>query len=155
MTAEIKSSVDEMGMNILLELQKNARISFSEIGRKVGLSSPAVADRVYKMEAAGIVTGYHADIDPKVFGHHIMAFISLTTRSDRYQDVYSYLEKSWQILECHHISGSESLILKTVSDSIARLDRLVEALGKFGETKTSIVLSSPIEKKIQHLKQEI
>lgn len=154
MTAEIKRSVDEIGMKILLELQKNARISFSEIGRKVGLSSPAVAERVYKMEETGILTGYHADINPEVFGHHILAFISLTTRSDMYQDVYLYADKSRQIIECHHISGSESLILKAVSGSISQLDTLVEALGKFGETKTSIVLSSPIQKKqVQSIKQ--
>jgi len=148
MNAKFKSSVDKIGMNILRELQKNARSTFSEIGRKVGLSSPAVAERVYKMEGAGIINGYHADINQNFLGQDIMAFITLTTQPEKYQKIYSFAEGQKEIIECHHISGDESLIIKVVSGSISQLNTLVEKLSKFGETKTSIVLSSPVKKRI-------
>ncbi|MCP4670106.1 MAG: AsnC family transcriptional regulator [Desulfobacula sp.] len=68
MNIKFKSSTDKTGMKILLELQKNARTTYSESGKKIGLSSPAVAERIYKMEEAGIINGYHADINPDIFG---------------------------------------------------------------------------------------
>lgn len=146
MNAKNANSVDEIGMKILRELQINARSTFSEIGRKVGLSSPAVAERIYKMEEFGIISGYHADINPKIFNHNIMAFITLTTEPDNYKRIYAFAEKQKEILECHHISGNESLILKVVSGSISQLDIMVEKLSRYGETKTSIVLSTRFQK---------
>ena len=146
MTMKNDSRVDETGMQILSVLQKNARATFSEIGRQVGLSSPAVAERVYKMEEAGILKGYHARINPAVFNHRVQAFIFLTIRPEQYESTYAFAEKENQILECHHISGRESLILKAACAGIPELDRLVESLGRFGETQTAIVLSSPILK---------
>ena len=100
------------------------------------------------MEEAGIIRGYHADINPGIFGRDIMAFITLTTRPENYSKIYAFAEEQKEILECHHISGKESLILKVVSGSIPQLNTLVEKLSRFGETKTAIVLSSPILKKI-------
>nr|NJM01706.1 Lrp/AsnC family transcriptional regulator [Desulfobacula sp.] len=147
MKAKFESPVDTLGMDILRELQMNARSGFSEIGRRVGLSSPAVAERVYKMEEAGIIRGYHADIHPGLLGRDITAFITLTTRPESYPKIYAFAEKQMEILECHHISGNESLIFKVASGSIPQLNTLVEKLGRFGETKTSIVFSSPVQKK--------
>lgn len=148
MNVKIESPVDGKGMKILRELQINARSTFSEIGRRVGLSSPAVAERVYKMEKAEIIRGYHADINPKLFGHEITAFITMTTKPEKYKKIYTFAENQNEIVECHHISGNESLILKVVSASISQLDGMVEQLSKFGDTKTAIVLSSPVQKKI-------
>ena len=148
MSVKFESSIDEIGIKILQALQMNARSTFSEIGKRVGLSSPAVAERIYKMEASGIINGYHADIKPDIFGHHILAFISLTTQPEKYQKIYSFAIKEKEIIECHHISGNESLIMKVVSVSIPHLESVVEKLSKFGETKTRIVLSSPINKKV-------
>lgn len=148
MDAKNVSSVDGIGMKILRELQINARYTFSEIGRKVGLSSPAVAERIYKMEESGIISGYHANIDPTAFGHNITAFITLTTQPNKYKEIYTFAEKHKEILECHHVSGNESLILKVVSGSIPQLDITVGELSKYGDTKTWIVLSSPLQKKV-------
>ena len=148
MNGKFEGIVDQIGMEIIRELQMNARSTFSAIGRKVGLSSPAVAERVYKMEESGIINGYHADINPDTFGHNIMAFIMLTTQPEHYQKIYALAEKQKEIIECHHISGNESLILKVVSASVSQLGRTVEKLSKFGETKSSIVLSTPIDKQI-------
>lgn len=148
MSTDFKTTLDEIGLKIIRELQKNARATFSEIGRLVGLSSPAVAERVYKMEASGIISGYHAKINPGVLGHQIRAFITLTTKSKIYPEITAFAKTEKQIIECHHISGSESLIFKVVANTIPGLDKLVEELGRFGETKTAIVLSTPVEKEI-------
>jgi Lrp/AsnC family transcriptional regulator, leucine-responsive regulatory protein len=148
LNVKIQGVVDEISMKILRKLQINARSSFSKIGREVGLSSPAVAERIYKMEESGILNGYHADINPNTFGHNIMAFITLTTQPEKYPVIYSFAENENEIVECHHISGNESLILKVVSSSISSLEKMVEKLSRFGETKTSIILSSPVNKKI-------
>ena len=148
MNAKFESSTDETGMKILKELQVNARMTYSEIGKRVGLSSPAVAERIYKMEESGIINGYHTDINPNIFGHNILAFITLTTHPKKYQKIYSFAENEKEIIECHHVSGNESLIMKVVSVSISHLESMVEKISRFGETKSSIVLSSPIKKKI-------
>lgn len=147
MNAADPIKIDGIGFNIIRELQNNARATFSDIGRKVGLSPPAVAERVYKMEASGIIRGYHADVNPEVFGHQVLALISLTTRPERYPEIHAFAGQEKQVIECHHVSGQESFIFKAGSTSISHLDRLVEKLGNFGETRTTIVLSSPVEKK--------
>ena len=138
--------LDQIGVKILNELQMNARISFSEIGRRVGLSSPAVAERVKKMEEVGIICGYHANVDHEKIGFPILAFIFLTTKSEKYDKVYEFAENTQEIYECYCISGSESFILRVLSDSLSQLDALIDKLSEFGDTKTSIVLSSPVNK---------
>jgi len=123
MNIKNEKHLDHIGIKILKELQKNARSSFSGIGRKVGLSSPAVAERVYKMEESGIINGYHADIHPDISGHSIIAYIMLTTQSDKYTDIYSFAGKDTCIAECHHISGNESILLKVVSSLTSIIKR--------------------------------
>ena len=139
--------LDNIGLNILRELKQNARTGFSEIGRRVGLSSPAVAERVYKMEELGIIGGYHVKLDPVSMGFPVLAFITLKTHPKKYSQIYSYLNDVAGVMECHHISGHESLIIKMYTTSVSNLDSMIEKLSEYGETKTSIVLSSPIDKK--------
>ena len=135
MDFKFERSLDQIGVKILHELQMNARMSFSEIGRRVGLSSPAVAERVKKMEDAGIICGYHIKVDHEKIGYPIVAFIFLTTQSEKYNKVYKFAENTSEIFECHCISGSESFILRTFSSSVSQLDDLVEKLSEFGEAK--------------------
>ncbi len=146
MNFKIESALDLLGIKILRELQKDARISFSELGRRVGLSSPAVAERVKKMEAAGIINGYHAKLDRERIGYPISAFIFITMPKEKYDRFYAFAEEASAIQECHCISGAESFMLKAITSSVSHLDELIDKLVAFGETKTSIVLSSPVEK---------
>lgn len=143
MNFNFERQLDQIGVKILHELQMDARISFSELGRRVGLSSPAVAERVKKMEETGLICGYHVNIDYEKIGFPILAFIFLTTRSERYNKVYTFADNTPEIIECHCISGSESFILRVLSRSVSHMDSIVAKLSEFGETKTSIVLSSP------------
>ena len=143
--------LDRTGLAILRALQKNARLSFSELGRQVALSSPAVAERVRKMEAAGIISGYHARVEPEKVGLPIMAFILLKIRTERYPDIFSLARRLSEILECHHVSGGESFIMKVVVSSIPHLEEVIEKLSPYGETSTLVVLSSPVQKQVLDL----
>jgi Lrp/AsnC family leucine-responsive transcriptional regulator len=146
--------LDRTGLKILHALQQNARLSFSELGRQVALSSPAVAERVRKMEEVGIIGGYHARVEPEKVGLPILAFILLRTRAEKYPDIILLARRLPQILECHHVSGGESFIMKVIASSIPHLEDLIERLSPFGETSTLIVLSSPVVKEVLDLEEK-
>lgn len=146
-----KGEIDAIGMKILRELQLNSRSSFTEIGNKVGLSSPAAAERIRKMEKEGVIKGYHADIAPEKIGYPIQSFILMTALSKNDQSVYKFAGKTSEIIECHRVSGSECFVLRVAVSSVPDLDELVEKLNTFGETKTLIVLSTPVAKKFVHI----
>ena len=146
MDFKLEKSLDKIGRAIVRELVKNARISFSELGRVVGLSTPAVTERVRKLEAAGIITGYHAAVNGDLLGEKVIAFIQLDTQAACYDRVKARARQLIQVVECHHISGENAFILKVMVASVADLETLVARFSPFGRTKTTIVLSSLNEK---------
>lgn len=145
-TSEYQKLLDEIGWKLVLALQEDARLSFAELGRRVGLSLPAVAERVRRLEEAGLITGYHAKLDPHKIGASMTAFIRLRTSGDRYRQVQALAGGLPEILECHHLTGDDAFIMKVVVSSIAHLERLIGQLTPYGQTTTSIVLSSPVVK---------
>jgi Lrp/AsnC family leucine-responsive transcriptional regulator len=148
MDFRVERLLDRTGLKILRALQANARLTFSELGRQVALSPPAVAERVHKMEEAGIISGYHAQVRPDHVGLSIMAFITLKARAEDYPGVIQLVQHTSEILECHHVSGGEAFVTKVVASSIPHLEALIEKLSPFGETRTLIVLSSPVVKRV-------
>lgn len=142
MDLKIERLLDSIGRAIVRELLKNGRISFSELGRVVGLSTPAVTERVRKMEAAGLITGYHAAVNGQLLGPSILAFIHLDIEPSLYDRVKKQVNQLSQVVECHHISGEGAFILKVVVASVGDLETLVAKFSPFGRTKTTIVLSS-------------
>ena len=143
MTLENKKILDNVGWQILTALQQDARLSFAELGRRVGLSLPAVAERVRRLEEAGIITGYSAKI-----GLSIMAFIRVNTSGDRYPTFISLACKMPEVVECHHLTGTDSFIVKVVVSSIPHLEKLITTFSSYGQTATSVVLSSPVTEKV-------
>ncbi|MGI8652377.1 MAG: Lrp/AsnC family transcriptional regulator [Geodermatophilaceae bacterium] len=133
---------DELDWRLLAELQADARLSYNELARRVHLSSPAVAERVRRMEQAGIITGYSARVDPARAGQPLLAFIQLrcslgtcllkTTRAQDYPE----------LAEIHKLSGEHCTLLKVRASSLAHLEGLIERLGTHGEMRTHIVLST-------------
>jgi Lrp/AsnC family leucine-responsive transcriptional regulator len=149
MDLKIEKLLDSIGKDIVQELFQNARISFSELGRVVGLSTPAVTERVRKMEEAGIIKGYHADINGNLSRQSVLAYIHLDVPAPSYDRVKIQAGKLPQVMECHHISGDDSFILKVKVASVADLESLVARFSPFGRTRTNIVLSSSKEYKPQ------
>jgi Lrp/AsnC family leucine-responsive transcriptional regulator len=141
-----KKLLDRIGLKILAVLQAEARMSLSRIGKKVGLSAPAVAERMRKMEEAGIIKGYHARIAPEAVGRPVSAFINLTTDPRNYIAVKALAADMHQITACHHISGNASFILHVQVEDLPALESVVERLSPFGQTQTAIVLSTSVDK---------
>jgi len=136
--------LDDIGREILRILQEDGRISFNELGRKVGLSSPAVAERVRRMEEAGIILGYRAEVNHSRIGYPIMAFIRLSIPVAHLPQADELAKALPEILECHHLTGSDGVILKVVVSSVGHLEDVISQMGTCGMTTTAIVLSSPI-----------
>ena len=138
--------LDAFGWSILEQLQQNARLSFAEVGRRVGLSTPAVTERVRRMEEAGILTGYHAAVDPAAAGFPIVVYMRLAISGG--ENVVGRatlaLKRMPEILECHRVTGTDSFILRAGLLSVAHLESMIDRLTPFGMTSTSTVLSSPV-----------
>jgi len=148
MTTDSEKLLDRTGHQILYALQENARISFSELGRLVGLTPPAAAERVRRMEEAGLIAGYHARIPAEKLGLPIQAFIRLRTPAEKYTRVVAVVRELPEILECHHVTGEEAFVLRVTAASPAHLERIIAKLSPFGETATSMVLSTAVEKRL-------
>ncbi len=136
--------LDDIGRQILRILQEDGRISFNELGRRVGLSSPAVAERVRRMEEAGIILGYRAVVNQARIGYPIMAFIRLSIPVTHIPQADELAKNIPEVLECHHLTGSDGVILKVVVSSVGHLEEVISQMGSCGMTTTAIVLSSPV-----------
>ena len=134
--------LDSIGRKILAELQGNARLPFTELGRRVGLSTPAVMDRVRRLEAAGIITGYRAEVHPASIGYPILAFVAVAIVGDFLPRVNKLARTIPEILECHRVTGANSFILKVAARSVEDLEKLIDRLTPYVATTTSLVLSS-------------
>src|SRR5688572_29877215 len=117
--------LDDVGLQILHELQENARISLSEIGRRVGLTPPAVAERVRRMEDSGIITGYHAQVNPAKLGLPITAFIRIGASENNATALRKRVAELPQITECHLITGADDLLVKASFRSVDELEVLI------------------------------
>jgi Lrp/AsnC family leucine-responsive transcriptional regulator len=148
MTLENERLLDETGWRILQALQENARLSFSELGLRVGLSSPAVAERVRRLEDAGIIKGYRAEIDTTKVGYPITAIIRLQAQGERCTRFPAYVQEIPEVLECYRLTGSDALVMKVMIASVEHLEVIIDRLSAHGPLTTSIVLSTPIAKRI-------
>jgi Lrp/AsnC family transcriptional regulator, leucine-responsive regulatory protein len=143
-----ESLLDDTGWAILRELQNNARISFTELGRRVGLSSPAVAERVRRMEEADIICGYRTDISLKHVGLAISAIITLSSYAGRSPAAAEAVRDLPEVLECHKITGDNCYIMRVAVESVEHLESFIDHLDRYGKVTTSLILSSPVENRI-------
>ncbi|MEP6260272.1 MAG: Lrp/AsnC family transcriptional regulator [Gillisia sp.] len=137
--------LDSLNWKILQALQQNARMSFSEIGRKVGLTSPAVAERVKKMEDKGIIKGYKVQVSYNKTGHQLKAIITLKVFMGRLKPFLDKVGEFREVINCYRITGNENIILEVVLYDQAHLEVFIDKLITYGETRTHIVLSNVVE----------
>ncbi len=147
--------LDTIAWKILEYLQNQARMSFAELGRKVGLSTPAVAERVHRLEEAGVITGYHATVDMAKLGVPIHVLMRITIPGGDLQigRTVSAIKELPEITRCHRITGDESFVIEAHLVSVRHLEALIDKLSAFGATATSTVLSSPVERRDYTAKQ--
>lgn len=137
--------VDEINWAILNRLQENARYSFAEIGRDIGLSSPAVAERVKKMEDAGVIRGYKAQISYQKTGYQLKAIITLRAFMGRLKPFLEKVKEFREVNNCYRITGNENIIMEVVLRDQGHMEEFIDKLITYGETKTHIVLSQVVE----------
>jgi Lrp/AsnC family transcriptional regulator, leucine-responsive regulatory protein len=147
MAMDSTALMDNYGRKLLAELQNNARLSVAELGRRIGLSPTATSERLKQMEEVGIIHGYTVDIDREALGLEVMAFIRMSCPGQNYHRFIEYVQTLEEIRECHHLTGGDDFLLKVTTTSMADLEALIEALLGFGNPVTSLVLSSPVERR--------
>jgi Lrp/AsnC family leucine-responsive transcriptional regulator len=143
-----EKALDSVGWEILCALQQDARMSYAEIGRRVGMSAPAVMERVRRLEEAGIITGYVARVDVTRLGLPIQAITRVRFTGERYTSIRKVAAECPEVLECHHVTGDDCLIIKLAAASMSDLERLIGKFSIFGQTTTSIILSSPVTERV-------
>lgn len=136
--------MDDIDRGLIAALQDDARTSYAQLGRIVGLSAPAVAERLRRLEASGVITGYHASVDLKKAGYGIVGFVRLSSPPDLAPQLERLAAETPEILEFHRVTGTEGCVMKLAVSSIEHLERIVVKFLPYGQTTTSIVLSSPV-----------
>jgi Lrp/AsnC family leucine-responsive transcriptional regulator len=148
MALQSERLLDGTDWKILRELQQDARLSYNELGRRVGLSAPAAAERVRKLEDAGIITGYNAQLDPAKLGMPLLALIQLRCAAGKCLLKTSTAEEFPEVLELHKLSGSHCSLLKVAISSMRHLEAFNERLGAHGSLVVDIVTSSALTNRI-------
>jgi Lrp/AsnC family leucine-responsive transcriptional regulator len=140
--------MDDLNWAILGELQQNSRLPAAEIGRRIGLSAPAVAERIQRLEERGIIKGYQTHVDFDKLGLTIRAFILFRTNVLKHTELIRLVEAIPEVLEWHTITGNYAVLLKVAAFSSEQLAAIIEGLEEYGETNTSLILSKSPQRKI-------
>ncbi len=137
--------MDSLNWNILKCLQQNARMSNAEIGRRVGVSSPAVSERIKKMEDAEIIQGYTTFVSPFQVGYQLKALITLRAFMGMLKPFLEKVKTYDEVVNCYRITGNENIVMEVVLKNQRHLEVFIDQLISYGETKTQIVLSHVVK----------
>jgi Lrp/AsnC family transcriptional regulator, leucine-responsive regulatory protein len=137
--------LDELDRRIISELQRDGRLSMAELGRRVSLSSPAVAERVQRLERTGVIVGYHARIDPRAVGYPVSAVVRVAPATGQLQKIRDVAQSTPEVVECHRITGEDCFLLKLHLRSLDELEGVLDRFTPYGRTTTSLVHSSPVD----------
>jgi Lrp/AsnC family leucine-responsive transcriptional regulator len=137
-------ALDAVNRRLLAELHENPRLSMSELGRRVGMSAPAVSERVQRLEATGVIVGYRMEVDPAALGMPVTALVRIRPGPGQLPRVAEAARETPQVVECHRITGEDCFFLKVHAPSIPELEEVLDRFLLFGQTTTSIVVSTPV-----------
>jgi Lrp/AsnC family transcriptional regulator, leucine-responsive regulatory protein len=139
--------LDEINVRVLEELVQDGRISMAELGRRVGLSAPAMAERVQRLERAGVITGYRAELDPAALGFPVSAVVRIRPAPGQLQRVREIAAETPEVGECYRITGEDCYLMRLHLRSIDDLEELLDRFTPYGQTTTSIVHSTPVPRR--------
>jgi|SRR5215813_977208 len=135
---------DQKNLELLRLLQKNPRAPISQLARKIGMSNPAVKERVVRLEESGILAGFRLELSPKELGYQVIAFVRIRPLPGHLSKIAELAQSVPEVTECHRITGEDCFILKLYVKEISNLDRVLDRFLAHGQTTTSIVQSSPV-----------
>jgi Lrp/AsnC family leucine-responsive transcriptional regulator len=138
------NTLDDANRRLLNELQQDARLSFAELGRRVGLSSPAVADRLARLEETGVITGYRAEIDLRKVGFTLGVVIRIRPAPRELHKVAELAQRTPEVVECHRITGEDCYFIKAYVRDVEHLEQVIDQFAVYGQTTSSIMQTSPV-----------
>ncbi len=136
--------LDGLNGSILRELRREPRLTMAELGRRVGLSSPAVTERVRRLEESGVIRGYTLDLDPTALGLPVAAYVRIRPNPGQVPKIAELARSIPEVTECHRVTGEDCFILKVYLPGIEQLDRILDRFLVHGTTTTSLIQSSPV-----------
>jgi Lrp/AsnC family leucine-responsive transcriptional regulator len=139
--------LDPANRRLIEELQADARVTLAELGRRVGLSPPAVAERIARLEECGVIRGYHADVDPRALGYALGAIIRIRPAPRQIPTVAQLAHDTPQVVECHRITGDDCFLLRVVVRDVEELEELIDRFAFHGPTTTSVMQTSPVPRR--------
>jgi Lrp/AsnC family leucine-responsive transcriptional regulator len=142
-----RRQIDEIDYKLLTALQDDARVSNAELGRRVGLSAPAVAERVVRLQETGAITGFHAAIDPRALGLTLSAILRIRPAPRELPKVAQLARDTPEVVECHRITGEDCFFVKLHVRDVEHLEEVIDAFAFFGQTTTSVMQTSPVPRR--------
>ena len=138
------SDLDPVNRRLLAELHRDPRISMSALAREVGMSAPAVTERVQRMRETGVITGFRMEVDPAALGLPVMAFARVRPAPGQLQRIAELARSLEQVSECHRITGEDCFLVKVHAQAIEDLEAVLDRFLLYGQTVSSIVVSTPV-----------
>ena len=147
MTLAASELLDSVNRRLLTELHADPRITMSALARRVSMSAPAVTERVQRLERAGVITGYHLDVSPAALGLPVTAFARVRPAAGQLSKVAELARSLPQVTECYRITGEDCFLVKVHAPEIEQLEETLDRFLLYGQTVTSIVVSTPVERR--------
>jgi Lrp/AsnC family transcriptional regulator, leucine-responsive regulatory protein len=139
--------IDDTNRRLLSELQENARLSLAELGRRVGLSPPAVAERVQRLELQGVILGYRAEIDPRALGLSLTAVVRIRPAPGQLANVATLARETPEVVDCRRVTGDDCYVMTAHLRDVEHLEEVIDKFVALGQTTTSIVQSAPVPRR--------
>ncbi|HEX3723608.1 MAG TPA: Lrp/AsnC family transcriptional regulator [Nitrolancea sp.] len=136
--------LDEINQRLLAELQREPRLTMAALGRRVGLSSPAVTERVRRLEESGVIVGYRLEVSAPALGLPLAAYVRVRPHAGQLNAIAELARKIPEVVECHRVTGDDCFIMKVHIPEMKQLDNLLDRFLIYGNTTTSIIQSSPV-----------
>jgi Lrp/AsnC family leucine-responsive transcriptional regulator len=136
--------LDDVNVKLLEHLRQDPRLTMAELARRVGMSAPAVTERVQRLEEQGVIAGYSLDVDPRALGFPIAAYVRIRPGPRHLQKIAELAQSMPQVVECHRITGEDCFLMKVHVTAVDQLETVLDVFLPYGQTTTSIVQSTPV-----------
>jgi Lrp/AsnC family leucine-responsive transcriptional regulator len=136
--------LDDRNVALLRLLEAEPRASVSELARRIGMSAPAVKERITRLEETGVIVGYRVELSPRALGWPIMAFIRIRPMPGQLPNIVELAQSIPQVAECHRVTGEDCFIMKVHLDALENMDKILDQFLVYGQTTTSLVQSTPV-----------